>query len=89
MYLVEDLYHIIMQCPNNEAYMRDMLNSIVDIDESIRSEFENKPSEVFSWLIGKSIPNVSNEFMFRVWLVAGEFISYKYSQICRERTGVG
>ena len=89
MYSVEDLYYVIMQCPNNEAYMRDMLNSIVDIDETIRTEFENKPGEVFSWLIGKSIPNVCNELMLRVWLVAGEFISYKYSQICRERTGVG
>ena len=89
LYLVEDLYHIIMQCPSTEAYMNDMLKNIVDIDESIKSEFENNPSEVFGWLIGKNIPNVGRDIMYRVWLVSGEFIANKYNQICKERSGIG
>ena len=55
-YLVEYLHHIVMHCPNTESYMSDMLKNIVNIDETNKYEFEENPSKVFSWLIGKDIP---------------------------------
>ena len=89
MYVVEDLFHIIMQCPFNEMSMKLTLLRIPDIDTSIRVAFEESPNEVFNWMIGKDIPNIDPKMMHKVWMISGVEIANIYKRICGERSGVG
>ena len=89
LYIVEDLYHVVMQCPGSETHMREMLDKITRINETIKSEFERNPNEVFAWLIGKDAPNIGREDMYKVWIISSEFIAKKYNQICKDRSGIG
>ena len=56
---------------------------------SIKTAFEENPSEVFNWLIGKDIPNIDRDMMHKVWVISGGEIVNIYRRICRERSGVG
>ena len=89
MYVVEDLFHIIMQCPANDGMMKPTFKAILDIDDIIKTTFEENPSEVFNWLIGKDIPNIDRALMHKVWAISGGGIVNIYRRICRERSGVG
>ena len=89
MYVTEDLFHILMQCPHNEKSMKRTFFRIIDIDPCIKAAFEGSPNEVFNWMIGKEIPNVDRNLMHKVWMISGGEIVNIYKRICRERSGVG
>ena len=88
-YVLEDLFHVVMQCPRNEVTRTTMINSITDIDGVFRTAFEENPHEVFNWLIGKDIPNISRDLLHKMWLISGKSIDKIYSQICKDRVGIG
>ena len=88
-YLVEDLFHVVMQCPRNEMTRMTMINCITDIDEAIRTAFEGEPNEVFNWLVGKEIPTINRDLLHKMWLISGKSIDRIYSQICKDREGIG
>ena len=69
--------------------MSEMMLNITCISETIKGEFERNPSEVFGWLIGKDIPNIDREVMYKVWIISSEFIANTYNQICKDRSGIG
>ena len=89
MFVTEDLFHIIMQCPYNEEKMSDTLKRITDLGTNVKDAFKGRPEEVFNWLIGKVIPNIDNDTMQKVRIIAGTDISIIYRRICNERSGVG
>ena len=89
MFVIEDLFHVIMQCPHNEEKMRVAQHSIIAIDVMIKVAFKESPDQVFNWLIGKDIPCVDRGMMYKVWAISGECISGIYKQICRVRSGIG
>ena len=78
-----------MQCPSNEIQMREMLDNITLINDTIKGEFERNPREVFAWLIGKDIPNIVREDMYEIWTISSEFIVRINNQICKDRSGIG
>ena len=84
MFITEDLFHVIMQCPYTEEKMRVTQQSIIAIDVTIKEAFKESPDQVFNWLIGKDIPYVDRGMMYKVWAISGESISGIYKQICRE-----
>ena len=88
-YVIEDLFHIIMQCPFNEAKMKLTLKCISDIDVKIKTAFEESSNEVFNWLIGKYIPNIDRNMMHKVWVISGGDVVNIYKRICRKIVGVG
>ena len=89
MFITEDLFHIIMQCPYNEVKISETLKRITDLGTDVKDAFKEKPEEVFNWLIGKSIPNIDTDTMQKIRIIAGTDISFIYWRICIERSGVG
>ena len=61
----------------------------MDLDPIIKRSFEEKPHEVFNWLIGKDIPTVDRKVLYNMWLISGKSIDKRYSLICKDREGVG
>ena len=88
-YITENLFHVVMQCPIYEADRDLMIRSIMDLDPIIKRSFEEKPHEVFNWLIGKDIPAVDRKVLYNMWLISGKSIDKRYSLICKDREGVG
>ena len=86
--MIEDLYHVVMQCPDTKHLRDDMINRIYEIDPIIERNFHLHPSEVVNWMIGKEIPDVEKETMYKVWQVSGVYINEMYTRKCMMKTGV-
>ena len=69
MYIIESLQHLVMQCPEFEDERVKMSEEIYKIDDRLKITFEEKPSEVFYWYIGKRIDGQSYELMQERFLV--------------------
>ena len=89
MYALEDIRHIVMQCPNVDAIRRKMYKSIYEIDNGLEQKFIEYPEEVFYWLLGKNIDDVSRGNMVKLWKTSGFHINQMYSQYTNNRTGIG
>ena len=89
LYIKEDLFHMVMQCPTTEEARILMYEDIFAIDNRLKEIFADKQSDVFNWLIGKTIPAVGRELMYLIWITAGRHICDMYRQKCRNKTGIG
>ena len=89
MFVTEDLFHIIMQCPSNAEKMAETQRRIIDLDSNLKTAFEESPEEVFNWLIGKNIPNIDIDILQKMRIIAGTEICHIYRLLCKERSGVG
>ena len=87
--LPENLFHILMQCPANQADFNALIQEITEKYGNVNRAFINNPGEIFHWLIGKPIPGIEVVQMNDVRVTAGISISKIYRKVLMTRTGVG
>ena len=58
LFAVEDIDHLVMQCPFYQVRIGSMYEEIYSRCPNIRNVFENNPAGVFAWLIVKSVTEV-------------------------------
>ena len=89
LFQVEDLFHVIMQCPGKDKLRRDMYLELTQVNDQLEEIFADKPQDVFGWLIGKPIESLDRYDMHNVWLISGKYICEMYKQICMKKDKVG
>ena len=87
--IVENIDHIFMQCPFNVREKEMMINRILCIKDGSGMHALNSGSDVIHVLLGGHIEGLSEEQMFNVWQISGEFIVKIYRKILSSRTGIG
>ena len=60
-----------------------MMKSMPDVPPRI--VFENNPSEVLSWMIGKIIDEIDYDEACRVWEISGRTIDTMYKDVIKRR----
>ena len=89
LYNIEDIFHILMQCPHFEECRKRMYNHIYRVDAKLEETFREHPGEVFPWLLGKEIDGYEHDTMYMVWVISGNAINDMYTQVLSMRTGIG
>ena len=89
MYLVENVYHMVMQCPMHEQERRLMYARLYEYDPMLEDFCAENPERVFYWAIGGEITGMSEEYMLGIWYITGHSIFGMYRNICSTRIGVG
>ena len=88
-YCIEDITHIIMQCPgyNDERIL--MFNEIYDECPNARGVFESNSGNILYYLLGRDIPTLDDNEMFSLWCISGKMITQMYRKATHDRIGVG
>ena len=89
MYLVENVHHMIMQCPSHVVARRAVYDGLYEYDPYLETIFSESPDRVFHWLLGGVIPGMSEGYMCGVWCISGCAIHGIYRHICTNRQGIG
>ena len=89
MYLVENVFHVVMQCPMHATERRLMYTRLYEYDPLLENLVTDNPSEVFYWSIGGEIPDMCEEYMYGFWCITGQAIYGMYRKICGARQGIG
>ena len=89
LFQIEDLFHVIMQCPSKDKLRRDMYLELAQVNNQIEEIFADNTQDVFGWLIGKPIESFDRYNMHNVWLISGKYIYEMYMQICMKKDKVG
>ena len=81
----EDVNHIVMQCPNNESYKKEMLDCIKAINEETVDRILDEPQNLLGVLMGQHPEGVRFEIMLKVWLISSKYIADIYRRVMRSR----
>ena len=89
MYCVEDILHIISQCPyyHNDHVM--MYQEIYEKCPNVKRVFDDDGPNTPYYLLGKNVPTCSDEEMVCLWSISGKAISNMYKKAISDKTGVG
>ena len=80
MFEIENINHILMQCPAVEAQRTDMYHALYSLDARIEPLMENNPSLVLGWLLGGAIDVLNEQVMSEFWITSGSAIYHMYSE---------
>ena len=75
LYILENLNHILMQCPYNQPEFTSLIGEITAECCDVVRAFASEPSKIFYWLLGKSIPGVDVAQMNVMRVIAGTSIN--------------
>ena len=83
--VLENPWHIVMQCPFCDTYRDDMYSEVARLNDEVVNDVMNDPANVYSILMGKHPPNVSMADMMKIWSISGKHICRMYkSAMIRE-----
>ena len=89
MYTVENIFHLIMQCPGMYDEQVEMYNQIYLCAPVIRRMFAEEPQNVFFWLLGRNIPDLSKIDHLALRRTAVMWIRRIYLKAVQSRSGIG
>ena len=89
LYNVEDVFHILMQCPYFQDCRKRMFSHIYEVDATLEETFREQPENVFPWLLGKDIIGCEYDTMCMVWIISGNAMNDMYTQVIGMRAGIG
>ena len=89
LYVVENIFHLLMQCPGMHDEQEAMYDQIYRNAPEIRKIFTDEPSNVFFWLLGRNIPDISKNDHIALRRIAGRWIYRIYYKAVQNRSGVG
>ena len=85
LFEVENVSHILLHCPKNQAVMIDLQNELYNICPRL---FNIDP-DMLNIILGKNVPSIDFETMVEVWIAAGKAVSRIYFEILKSREGIG
>ena len=89
MYAIENIHHLLMQCPGMYNEQLEMHEQIYLIIPEMRQKFADEPRNVFFWLLGKNIPDISEECHMKFRCTVGKWIYKIYHKAVLNRSGIG
>ena len=89
MYCIEDIVHIVTQCPFFENDRTIMYREIFKRCLNVKVALDSVCDSVVLYLLGKKIPSISDEEMLMFWCTSGNAISKMYRKALSSRTGIG
>ena len=89
LYCIEDVCHIVTQCPFYQDDREMMYDEIFRRCPSVKDVLREDHSNILYYLLGKKIKVVGDEEMLCFWCISGNAISRMYRKAVASRTGVG
>ena len=87
-YCVEDIVHIIMQCPYYQRDRDEMYDEMYNKCPNAMNVLDKESFNVAYYLLGKKMDSIDDNEMY-FWCLAGNAISKMYRKAIASRTGVG
>ena len=84
-YAVENIHHIIMQCPAYNSERVIMYELIERYCPAVTSLLKENPSMTFAWIMGREVPGVSALEQVTLLEIAGEAILIMYNKCINNR----
>ena len=83
MFEIENINHIIMQCPAMEVQRSIMYDKLHDLDARRRTQLESEPAPVLTWFIlGDVIHGLDEKVMLNFWITRiGNAIYQMYREV--------
>ena len=88
-YAVENIEHLLMQCPASEVAMSMMYEQIRKIMPEYDYAMTNHPDKIVTWLLGGYIEGLDFTQMLPLWMISGNAINRIYREVVQERNGIG
>ena len=88
-FCIEDITHIVLQCPYFNEDRTMMYDGIFSNCPNAEKVFKEESANIIYYLLGKKIPSFEDEEMLRLWCISGSAISKMYRRVISNRTGVG
>ena len=86
--VVDDARHMIIQCANTQGEREEMFRRIhaaIGVD----NVFLDNRVDILAVLMGRVVEGMNNDNMFRVWVIAGQFIHRMYKRRTKTPEGIG
>ena len=77
---IENIHHLIMQCPFYVDERVEMYRQLRTIDSETVRNVLNDPQNIFHTLMGRHPEQMSFESMTEIWLISGHIISQMYAR---------
>ena len=88
-FCVEDIIHIINQCPYYCDERKRMYEKMYEECPNVKRIFCAEPKYVPYYLLGRAIPGLDMDEMILVWRTSCEYINRMYRKAISNRVGVG
>ena len=85
-YVVENIEHIVMQCPNFEVDREAMFYELGNVNPTFGQKMAEHHSEVLYWMLGGQIDALSFEEMLEFWVTSGRSINCMYTSTVKARS---
>ena len=89
MFEIESIIHILSQCTHFYKERDEMYNEIYIRCPKTREVFTKNQGQITYYLLGKDIPELNDDEMVTVWIIAGKTICNMYRMTIKERSGIG
>ena len=89
MYCIEDILHIISQCPFYHNDQSVMFEGIYRNCPNVKQFFDEDKVNVPYYLLGREVPSCSDEEILCLWSISGDAISRMYKKAITGKTGIG
>ena len=89
LYCIEDITHIIMQCPCYHDERVEMYNKIYKECPKAKEVFEGNRENTIYYLLGRDIPSFEYKEMLSLWCISGNMVTKMYKKAIADRIGVG
>ena len=88
-YCIEDIVHVVYQCPYSQPSMNELYDEIFTKCTNARPIFEENPADVIYYLLGMNIPGLHERDTIDLWTMSGNAICKIYRMLTMDRKGVG
>ena len=85
MSVIENVEHIVMQCPALDQSRRNMYDEILELPNDLGTRLLEDPSQVMLLLMGKSDNRFDIEHLILLWSISARHISKMYRQVVKNR----
>ena len=82
---VEDIKHLVMQCPAFSNQMNDLFEKLLQMDNEIAGRVAHDPGNYFKIIMGMQPEYASFDLMVEIWLLTGDTISKIYRNASKGR----
>ena len=89
LYCLEDIHHIVTQCPYYQVDRKLMYDEINKKCPNVKGSLEEDSTNIMFYLLGKNLKSICDEEMLCFWCISGNSISRMYRKAIESRTGVG
>ena len=76
MYVVENIYHLVMQCPIHEGDRVLMYDALYNYDPQLRGIFRTSPEKILFWLLGMEINDTSEAYVTTAYVIITVYVIF-------------